>query len=475
VGCLLVGALLGGSPTAALAATPEMRGEWELLFVSARAIVRGEAIISVEADAEGNFASSSGLLEGVVKVTFAGKLEGSKASVTATSEKAGAFPGGVFSSNSMTVNTSGSLPTISGTGTATVGSQSEPEELTATRIHTYKEIEEREERERREREEAEARENVRGEWAVTVTTSFSTVHGVARITQAANAKNEFASSSALVEGADPGSFSGTLEGAKATVTLTAEAIGTLPSSTFASNSIVVESTASSMSMSGSGKLQSGGAEVPATMTATRTKNYQELRALETQERLEREARETKERLEREAREKLEREAREAREREAREKLEKEEALKLAAAQLPATQTGNATGTVTISAQPTSRSLTASASGSLSLGLANPNAFAVQGRLTLLLASSPTSRSAAARRHKPPKKAQAVLGKASFTIAANGHLVVKITLSKAGRAALARHRTLAAIARIVTQASGKQSASKSYRLTLHAPTGTHVRH
>jgi hypothetical protein len=460
LGCLLASMLFAGLPAAASAAT-EMRGEWQLVLTSGGRSVKAIAIISQEASSSGEFASSSMRIEGVDPGTFTGTLHGTEASVKVTNQAYGPVPESEFTSTTMAVQSSGSSLSLSGSGTISSGGTTASGTLTATRIRTYKEIEEQEEREKREREEAEARENVRGEWSLTLKSGAQTAQGVARITEVANTKNEFASSSALFEGAVPGSFSGTLEGSKATVTITTQAVDPIPASTFTSSSIVVTSSASAMSMSGSGTLSAGGASAPATLTATRIKTYLQLKELEAEEKLEREAKEREAREAKEAQERLEREARE--------KRAKEEALKQSAP--PPTQTSSSSsggGSVTISAQPASKTLMVSASGSLALQLTNPNVFAVQGRLTLVLASSGHAGRAAATKGKRGKRTPLLLGASSFAITANGHVTVRIKLSKAGWAELARHKTLAAVATIVTQASGKSRVSKTFKLTLHAP-------
>jgi hypothetical protein len=465
-GCLLAGVVFAGLASTALAAGPEMRGEWELVSNIGSKTSKGIALIRTEANASGEFTSSSFILEGVMKGVFSGTLNGAgtEASVRVTTEASGPYPATEFASSAMHVNTSGLDPTISGEGTLTAnGYPPQPMTLTATRIRTYKQIEEQEAREKREREEAEQRTNVRGEWSLVLESGPQVMHGTARITQAANTKSEFSSSSALFEGAIPGTFSGTLslEAGKSSVTLTTQETGSIPPGRFTSTTVTVTSGYEAMSMSGSGTLAvetSPGKEVtaPATFAATRVKSYIELAQAESQEAHEREARE---RLAQEARERLEREAREARER---------EAAAQQTTQTPASLTTKAGATMTVSpVQPASRTFAVDGSGSLSLRLNNPNALAVKGRLTLLLAGARTGKFATTRRRHGGKGASVVLGTSSFSISADGHATVTVKLSRAGRALLARHKTLSAAAKIVTQASGGASVSRTYKLTLRA--------
>lgn len=483
LGCLLALALLSSSllamsPAIASATTLEMRGEWELLLTRGSEHVKAIAVISQEANGSGEFASSSLLVENTIPGSFTGTLlSATQASVRLTTQPYGPVAAGEFTSSSMTVSAGPGNPTISGSGTLTNGGTSSSAELTATRIRTYKEIEEQHEREQREAEEAQLREDVRGEWSLTLKAGSQTAQGIARIMQAASPANEFSAAGTLFEGGVAGTFSGklALEAGKTSVTITTEAAGPVPASRFTSSTITVESTAGALSMSGSGTVEAGGTSFPATLTATRTKTYKQLRELEAQQALEREAKEREEREAREAREKLEREAREQREREAREaqeKLAREEAAKLSA--VPASQTFSGAGNLskTIAVEPLSKALAMNAAGSLALPLSNPNAFAVTGRVTLALVSGHAGKAAAIGRRasskaRHAKKAPPILGASSFSIAAHRRTTIEIALSKAGRTELARHKTLAVVLKVITRASGKTSVSKTYRITLRA--------
>jgi hypothetical protein len=462
--------LLAALPSGAAAANPEMRGEWQLVLQSPGGNATGTAFISVEANPKGEFATSNVVFLGIVHGTFSGTLNGSETSVTVTTEAAGPAPEGKFTSTAMKIETNGGgQPVITGSGTLTAGGTPMPATVTATRVKTYAEVQEREAKEKLEREEQEARENVRGEWSLTLE-SLQNSKGTALITKSANANNEFASSSALFEGVVPSSFSGTLpvgKGSNATVKVTTQAYGPAPAGEFTSSTMTVESSGASLSMHGTGTLTLPGTSLPATLTATRIKTYaqvlqqQEKEALE-KEALEREAREAKEKLEREAREKTEGEAREKAEREAREKAEREAAQSHIGSTPPIVSGGSTTTpSPPVSVQLAAKAFTAGSA--LSLRLTNPNAFAVQGHVTLSLASG----KAAASKKKPTS-----LGTASFSISPHGTALVKIALSRSGRAELARRHTLHAIASIATTASGQPSASTSYKITLHAPAAHH---
>jgi hypothetical protein len=468
LGCLLVGTLLAGLPAVASASAPEMRGEWEIVESFGNEHPRGRALIVEEANSKGEFASNNLLFEGVVHGTFSGTLEGGKASVTVTTQAFGSFPPSEFNSSTMTVESTGSSLSMSGSGVFESGGATAPATVVATRIKTYKEVEEREAREAKEQAEREARQSIRGEWELTLTSGAGVLKGQALIAEAANTKNEFLSNGALFEGAIPGTFSGTLEGANASVKVTTEAYGPFPATEFNSTTMAIASGGGSLSMSGSGTSTLG----PATLTATRTRTYAQIEEqeatekaeLEAKEKTEREAkekagREAREKLEREAKEKTEREAKEKAEREAKEKLAKEAALKQSV--------------TLVSAEPTTKTFTVTSSGSLALKLTNPNAFPVQGSLTLTMTVTGKASQASAG-HKPSKTKTVSLGKASFTISAQARGTVTIKLAHAARAELASHKSLRVTLTIVTNTSGEPSVSKTYSLTLHAP-ATHHKH
>jgi hypothetical protein len=500
VGFLLTCVLLAGLPAIASANAPEMSGEWELVIkATGQPSLKGIAVISAEANGKGEFAATSTLFEHVIHGTFSGTLEGggSTATVEATTEAYGPLPAGKFTSNTMTVQ-DGSSPSISGSGELLAGTTPVPgASLVATRIKTYKEVQEREAREAKEkleREEQEARENIRGEWSLVVKVGPQTSNGTALIEVSANAKNEFASSSALFENIVPGRFSGTLAGSTANVTVTTEAYGPAPAEEFTGEKLTVEPKGSSLSISGTGKLYSNKVLLTenATLVATRAKTYAEVTAreakekteLEAKEKAEREAkekeatekaeleakekaeREAKEKAEREAKEKAEREAKEIAERGAKEKTEREarEAAEKAAA-VKATSSSNGPVPALASMQLIGKAFTVGAGGLISLQVSNPNSYAISGRITLLVQSSRAGKSSTARGRASKKLTS--LGTVSFGVSPDGKQPVKLKLSQAGRTELVRHKTLHAIATVVTVAGGQTTVTKTITLTLHA--------
>jgi hypothetical protein len=482
---LLASVLLAGLPAVASATAPEMRGEWELVVNTPTGPAKGTALISIEANSSGEFATNNVLFSGSVHGTFSGTLEGSEASVRVTTEASGSFLASEFTSTTAAVESSGSTLSMTGSGTFTYASQSVPATFVATRIKTYKQIEEQEAQEKKEQEEREARERVRGEWALTIESGGQVAKATALITKVANAKNEFASSSAFYESVIPGTFSGTLEGGEASVTVTSEAAGPYPASTFTATKVAVAFTSSSMTMNGSGTLSAGGGSFPATLTATRIKTNQEVEhEIKEREAKEREEREAREKAEREASEKAAREAKEKQDREAleaKQKAEREASEKAALqtrekaereAREAAEKAALANAAKLVSVQLAGKALTVGASELLSLQITNPNPYAISGRVTLLL-SARGGKSAAAKSGK--SKSGGSLGSASFGVSPHGIQVVKLKLSQRGRAEVARHKTLHVLATVTTLASGKTTTSKTFSLTLHAAKVGHGKH
>jgi hypothetical protein len=465
IGLLLACMLLAALPATASASTPDVRGEWSVTITSSKGPFSGVALITEGANPEGKFAAHSMIFEGQIKGTFEGTLEGATATVETTSEAAGSFlPAGKFKSETITVESGASSLALKGSGTLVLGTEETTATFNATRVKTQQQIEEQEARERKEREEKEARANVRGEWALTVQSGPEVLKGTALIIEEANAENRFAAASTLFEGFIPGTFSGKLEGAKATVTVTTEPTGSFPEGKFTSAAIVVTSAGNPSSMTGTGELTLGGPPSPATLTATRIKTHQEVlereaAELEAREKQEREAREAQEKTEREAREKAEREAQEKRTREAREALEK--ITKVTPLPLP-----QPSPTALLPVLLSTKTLTVGHGGGLSLALKSPNGSAVHGHLKVTLAKAGKGASA-----KPPAKSS-TLGEASFSISADGTEIVKVKLSQSGRAELAHPKTLHVLVAVTTQASGLASASKTYSLTLHVSGSTH---
>jgi hypothetical protein len=468
-GLLLACALLAALPTAAFATAPEMRGEWELVLKSGPSTFKGTTIISNEANAKGEFASNTVQFEDTITGTFSGKLEGSTASVKITTNPIGPAPASEFLSTEIGVESGVGSLSLKGKGAFTVGTQTGEGTLVATRIRTYKQIEEQAAREQRE---LEARENVLGEWSLVVKAGSQTSTGTVLITTEANTENKFASSSGLFDGAVAGTFSGTLEESTASVEVTAEAYGPIPATKFTSTTMTIESNGGSLSMSGSGTLTAGTTQIPgATLLATRIKTYKEVTEREAKEKTEREAkekvereakekaeREAKEKTEREAKEKVEREAKEKAEREAKEKTEREAREAAEKGKAATNNNGNGKTPALVSVQLAGNTFTVGASELLSLQITNPNPYAIAGRVTLHMAQS--SRAAG-------KKAVS-LGTVSFGIAPNGKQTVKLKLSQKGRSELAHHRgALHAVAMVTTKASGQTTTTKTFDLTLRA--------
>lgn len=466
LGLLLVCVLLAGLLPATAAATSnyDMRGEWTIIAGATHdPATPGVCLIGQEELVSGTFSGTCEFDGNLFSGTISGTVSGTGASVTVVIPAAGI----TYITPSATIDTT--TNSVSGAGTYyKEGVEFETGPLTLTRTKTYLEVQEREARELKEREEREARENVRGEWALTLKFGSETTKGTALITEPANSKNDFASDTTLFEGVVPGTFSGILEGSNATVTVTTEAFGEIPASEFTSNTMALTTGAGSFSMTGSGTFTVGTLKIPGELTATRIHTYAEVKDREAQEQ------EAKEKQEKEAAEaKRAKEAKEAEEarakqaQEAQEKLEKEAALQ----QIVTSYTQGKGNPVTLlSAEPGAKTFTVGSSGSLSLGLANPNDFAVHGHLTLVAASTASAGKASAAKSK--KKAAVSFGSASFTISADGHSSVKIKLSGGARADLASHKTVRIEVTIATSASGMQGVSKTYTITLRAPASHH---
>jgi hypothetical protein len=474
ISALLVGALLAGVPAAASASPVEMRGEWELNLNNGVRSLKGIGFITKEANAKEEFESSSLLVEGILPATFSGTLEGSEATVAVIIPADPPFSEGIFHGSGITVQSGPGTLSMSGTGNYDVGGVMSTGPFSAVRLKSGIQIEEQEAQEMKEQEEREARSRVRGEWSITIESGPQSVKGTALISSEANAKNEFSSSSALFEGAIPGTFSGTLEGSEASTTISTVATGPYPEGKFTATKLAVAFTASSLSITGSGTLSLGGSSAPATLTATRTKTYQEVvtrekkerEAKEAQEKSEKEAkekteREAKEKTEREATEKATREAKEKAERETRERQEREAAEKAAAAKVTPPPPPTA---ALVSVELTGKSFTASASGQVSLQIENPNDYAISGRLTLVAQVGGAAKS--------PSKKSTSLGSASFSVSPSGKQLVKFKLSQKGRSELTHHKTLRVLATITTKANGQTAITKTFSFTLHAGSAHH---
>ncbi len=459
LGATLACLLLASFAPAADASPYDMRGEWSIEYKSKGQPALAETgVIASMNEATGAF---SGTFHAAIGLSTA--LEGTVSGTTVKLSSTTNSPFGVveFVAESAVLDTVKN--TLAGSGAYYLnGTYNEPGEVTATRLKTYKEVQEQEEREQREREEVEARSNVRGEWALTLEAGPEKLEGVALIAEKANAKNEFASKSALFENSFGGSFSGTLEGeqAKVTVTTDEDAALSLPPGSFTSETIAVSSKTNPTSMSGSGKFMVGPTELTGTLKATRIRSYQQIEAQETKER------EAKEKLEEEtkAKEKAEREATEKHERELREAAEK-----AAKAVLPIKTPLPVVAPKAVPVALSTTSSTVSKVGGLSLKLTNPNGAPASGRLKLTF----TSTAAGAKHTKGHAKSKTTkLGEAAFSIAADGSEVVKLTLTGAGRAELAHIKTMHAVVTVTTQVSGQPAVSKTYSLTLRSGSAKH---
>ncbi len=483
VGFLLACALLAGLPAAAWATSPnyDMRGEWAL-EITAKPPTRNGSVVAVINNFEPTSGEYSGpaTFEGQIPASISGITSGDNASISMTAT----IPGdGTITFTAPDAVIEPVANTMTGAGAYfKEGKEFETGTVIGRRIKTYTEVQEREEREakeKQEREEAEARENIRGEWSLTLKAGPQTSNGTALITAAANTKNEFASSAALFEAVVPGSFTGTLEGANATVTVTTEAFGSIPASKFTSSTIKVESKDGSMSMSGEGTLTVGTTEIPgATVTAIRTKTYKEVTERLAKEKLEAEAKEKLER-EAEARQKLEAEAKEKLEREAKEKLEREarEAAAKAAAVKVTQPVGGSSGATPalVSVKLTGKTFSVGSSELVSLQVTNPNPYAISGRITLLVAGSGGTGKSSASKGGATSKNTASLGTVSFGISSKGAQLVKLKLSHRARTELTHHAILRAIVSITTRAAGQTSTTETLSITLHAAKPARAKH
>ena len=218
-------------------------------------------------------------------------------------------------------------------------------------------------------------------------------------------------------------------------------------------------------MTGPGTFKIGQAEFPSTLTATRIKTYQQVLERQKAEReaKEKQEKEAQEAVEKVAREKKEQEQKAKELKESQERKAREEAEKALPKSLPIV-------TITpLMPVEVGGKLTLSHSGTISLDLTNPGGAPEHGHLKLTLAKGAK---AASTKHS---SGGSTLGEASFTIAPHGTEVVKVKLSKSGRAQLTRHKTLRVLLTVTTQASGQADAIKTYSLTLRAPKATHGKH
>jgi hypothetical protein len=481
--------LLAAIPASASAAI-EMRGEWELSISSPSIAGRGKVIVDKEPNTKGEFVSSSGLFEGVAPGTWWGTIDPgeTEATVRVLTQASGPNPEVEFNSSTMKIETGGARLKISGEGKATSPGYDAEADLVITKLKTYQQVEEQEAREKREKEEQDAREEVRGEWALTLESTHGTLKGTATISAEASSKNEFASSSALFESIDPGSFSGKLEGDKATVTIVTQAYDGAPEGRFTSVAITLPSATDPSSMSGMGTFTVGTEEFKeTTLTATRVKTHQKiveeeeaakrkLKEKEEQEAKEKAEQEAKLKAEQEAKEKIEQEAKAKAEQEAKEKAAQEAAAKAAQEAKEKQErevqkqgnTGPPAVAALVSVDPSATTLSVGSSGTAALALENPNGYAVEGHVTLTFSKSGSS----SGKHKASKKQTVSVGTASFAVSSHGSTSIVLHLSAVGREELSHHKTLSVLASLVTQASGQPSTTKTYSFTLRLAKPAH---
>jgi hypothetical protein len=489
IGLVLACVLFVALPATA-SATPsnyDMRGEWAFELIGKPPTPNGHvlAVITKFEPTSGAY-SGSAVLDGEISGSIAGTASGDNASIEMTAT----IPGeGAYAFNAAAATIEPAANTLSGSGSVFKnGKEVETGTVTGIRIKTYQEVQEREEREAKEKLEREARENIRGEWSLVVKVGSQTSSGTALIKTAAGTDNKFASSSALFEGVVPGSFSGTLEGATATVTVNSEAYGPAPALEFIGEKIGVNPSGESLSISGTGKLYSNKTLVSenATLLAKRVKTYAEVTASEAKEKAELEAKEQRAKAEAEAKAKAEAEAKakaeaeakaeaQARaEAEAKAKTEQEvkakaEAQARAEAEAKAkteqeTQKADLAKTALVSVRLLGTSFTLSTAGMLTLPVSNPNAYAISGRITLAVSQS-AKLGKASTAHGPATRKSLSLGSVSFGIAPDGKQLLKLDLNQAGHAELTRHKTLRVLATILTKATGQTSTTKTLTFTL----------
>jgi hypothetical protein len=145
-------------------ARKNVRGEWEIVIKAGPQSYAATALVTNEANSKNEFASSRTTFEGGVQGSFEGTLEGEKATIKVISHGLpGTIPAAEFTGSEITVATKANPASMTGTGKFLVPefSLEVPAEVTAKRIHTLAEVQEREATEARkakEKVEMEARE-----------------------------------------------------------------------------------------------------------------------------------------------------------------------------------------------------------------------------------------------------------------------------------------------------------------------------
>jgi hypothetical protein len=142
-------------------ARANVRGEWSLTLEDGPVVVKELALIGDEANVKNEFAAKSVLLEGMPAGTFAGTLKGAEAEIVLTTDEVpGKLPPGMFTSKTIALSSKTNPTSMTGSGELSFEGGEPPTSiatLTATRIKTYKQIQEQEAKER-EIEEREASE-----------------------------------------------------------------------------------------------------------------------------------------------------------------------------------------------------------------------------------------------------------------------------------------------------------------------------
>jgi hypothetical protein len=132
--------------------------------------------------------------------------------------------------------------------------------------------------------------DVRGEWTLVLSYAGGTINGTALVTKEADGSGKFAAQSVVLNGSVPGGFTGTLEGATATVETSSQQNGPIPAGKFNSSTMTVESTATSLALSGSGIAEIGSEKFSGTLVATRVKTQKQLEEQQEREKKEQEER-----------------------------------------------------------------------------------------------------------------------------------------------------------------------------------------
>lgn len=354
--------------------------------------------------------------------------------------------------------------------------------------------------------------DLRGEWSLTfncaecqfVLGEPHTLHGTSVIRQMDASSGNF-SGSVLLGGVLPGTIIGDLS-ASAFSSMVVEVMTPAPYAFTMTSGTV---NGGENEISGTGYFGPPGPSGQAgTLTAKKLRSYEAI-VKEEQEKKEKAEKEAKERAEKVAKEKAEKEAKELVEKEAKEKetqakekaeqearatqeakekTEKEaqaarEAKAKSEAEAKAAQAAQAAKeakereereksskggkVVGQSAGLSGKTFAVSSSGLVSLGLSNPNGYAISGQVTLAMAS------AGKASHGTAKVKVTILGEGPYALSSHATKTVKLKLAKAALAALERQKTLRVVVKIATRAGGHATIVKTYTVSLKlAPAHKH---